>query len=186
LDYYFIKKNHKFVDTKWFKWLGCGELNLVHIKPIVLAGALLIFGLTLYTNQYFHGGIFAALHNKSVKPKVERSDFTISQNAMNFQLYRVEGVDVYGSFLIGIELSYSENKVITSLKNDELASLSTDKIRNIYISKIKPGIHSLIIPLGSNAIVTLSLDKNKLAKGQKYTLKLTDISGIKWTAEAVF
>jgi thiosulfate dehydrogenase [quinone] large subunit len=104
---------------------------------------------------------------------------------MNFQLYRVEGVDVYDSFLIGIELSDSDNKVITSLKNDELASLSTDKIKNIYIAKIKPGMHSLIIPLASKAIVTLPPDKNKLAKGQKYTLKLTDISGIKWTAEAV-
>jgi thiosulfate dehydrogenase [quinone] large subunit len=115
--------------------LGCGELNLVHIKPIVLAGALLIFGLTLYTNQYFHGGVFGTLHNKSVKPKVEISDFIISQNAMNFQLYRVEGVDVYDSFLIGIELSDSDNKVITSLKNDELAYYRRIRLRIFTLLK---------------------------------------------------
>lgn len=115
--------------------MGCGELNLVHIKPIVLAGALLIFGLTLYTNQYFHGGVFGTLHNKSVKPKVEISDFIISQNAMNFQLYRVEGVDVYDSFLIGIELSDSDNKVITSLKNDELAYYRRIRLRIFTLLK---------------------------------------------------
>lgn len=186
LDYYFAKNNYAFTDKKWFRWLGSGELKLVNIKPIVLSGSLLIFGLTLYTNQYFHGGVFGTLHNKSVKPKVEISDFTITKNEMKFQLYRVEGVDVYGSFLIKIELLNAENRTITSLNNDELASLSTDAIRNIYIAKIKPGLHSLIIPLGSKAVLTLPVNTNKLEKGKKYTLKLTDISGITWTAETVY
>lgn len=184
LDYYFLKKNFKFTNSNWFKWLGSGELNFINLKPIVLTGALLIFGLTLYTNQYFHGGVFGTLHNKSVKPKVEISDFTISDSQMSFQLYRVEGADVYGSFLIGIEVFDSENKMIFSLKNDELSTLSTDVIQNSYIAKVKPGVHSLIIPLGSKAILTLPLDKSKFGKGQKYTLKLTDISGITWNAEA--
>lgn len=186
LDYYLMTKNYEFTKTKWFKWLGSGELNFLHIKPIILTGALLIFGLTLYTNQYFHGGVFGTLHNKSVKPKVEISDFTFSENEIKFQLYRVEGADVYGSFLIGIDLLDAENNVIASLNNSDLAALSTDAIKNSYIAKIKPGTHSLIIPLGSKAILNLPLDKNKLIKGQKYTLKLTDISGITWTAETVY
>lgn len=186
LDYYLMTKNYEFTKTKWFKWLGSGELNFLHIKPIILAGALLIFGLTLYTNQYFHGGVFGTLHNKSVKPKVEISDFTVNENEMKFQLYRVEGADVYGSFLIGIDLLDAQNNVITSLNNSDLAALSTDAIKNSYIAKIKPGTHSLVIPLGSKAFLNLPLDKNKLIKGQKYTLKLTDISGITWTAETVY
>ena len=186
LDYYLMQKNYKFTSTKWFKWMASGELNFPNIKPIILTGALLIFGLTLYTNQYFHGGVFGTLHNKSVKPKVEISEFTIGENQMNFQLYRVEGADVYGSFLIGIELLDADNNVIMALNQDELATLSADVIKNIYIAKIKPGMHSLIIPLGSKAILTLPVDKNKLKKGHKYTLKLTDISGITWTAETVY
>ena len=186
LDYYFMQKNYKFTNTNWFRWLGSGELYFTNIKPIILTGALLIFGLTLYTNQYFHGGVFGTLHNKSVKPKVEISDFTFSENEIKFQLYRVEGADVYGSFLIGIDLLDAENNVIASLNNSDLAALSTDAIKNSYIAKIKPGTHSLIIPLGSKAILNLPLDKNKLIKGQKYTLKLTDISGITWTAETVY
>ena len=186
LDYYFMKKNYNFTNKKWFKWLGSGELNFTYIKPIVLSGALLIFGLTLYTNQYFHGGVFGTLHNKSVKPKVEISDFSIDENEMKFQLYRVEGADVYGSFLIGIELSDVNNKIIHQLKHEELASFSKENIENKYIAKIKPGVHSLIIPLGSKAILKIPVDKSKLIKGQKYTLKLTDISGIIWTAETVY
>ena len=166
--------------------MGSGELNFTHIKPIVLSGALLIFGLTLYTNQYFHGGVFGTLHNKSVKPKVEISDFSIDENELKFQLYRVEGADVYGSFLIGIELSDVNNKIIHQLKHEELASFPKENIENKYIAKIKPGVHSVIIPLGSKAILTIPVDKSKLIKGQKYTLKLTDISGIIWTAETVY
>jgi hypothetical protein len=142
--------------------------------------------LTLYTNQYFHGGVFGTLHNKSVKPKVEISDFLIVEKEMIFQLYRVEGADVYGSFLIGIELMDSENNIIKSLNNDDLAGLSPDVIRNKYIAKIKPGMHSMIIPLGSKAILRLPVDTNKLVKGQSYSLKLTDISGITWTAETFY
>lgn len=186
LDYYFMQKNYEFTKTKWFKWLGSGEIVFTNIKLIVLTCALLIFGLTLYTNQYFHGGVFGTLHNKSVKPKVEITDFTINQSEMNFQLYRVEGADVYGSFLIKIELLDSENKVITRLNNDELAALSTNAIKNIYIAKIKPGVHSLIIPLGSKAILTLPVDTSELIRGNNYTLKLTDISGITWTAETLY
>ena len=186
LDYYFTKNNYNFTNKKWFKWLGSGELNFTYIKPIVLSGALLIFGLTLYTNQYFHGGVFGTLHNKSVKPKVEISDFSIDENELKFQLYRVEGADVYGSFLIGIELSDVNNKIIHQLKHEELASFPKENIENKYIAKIKPGVHSLIIPLGSKAILTIPVDKSKLIKGQKYTLKLTDISGIIWTTETVY
>lgn len=186
LDYYFIKNNLKFTRTNWFKWLGSGDLNFKYIKPIVLSGALLIFGLTLYTNQYFHGGVFGTLHNKSVKPKIEISDISISEKHLSFQLYRVEGVDVYGSFLIGIDLVDKENTVVLSLNNSDLASLSPELIKNKYIAKVKPGLHSLIIPLGAKAVVQIPIAINKLTKGEKYTLKLTDISGAIWTKQVVF
>ena len=186
LDYYFMKKNYTFTHKTWFKWLGSGELIFSNIKPIILSGALFVFGLTLYTNQYFHGGVFGTLHNKSVKPKVEINDFSMDAKGLHFELYRVEGADVYGSFLIGIELLDENNKVIHQLKHEELATFPKENIDNKYIAKIKSGVHSLIIPLGSKATLNVPIDLNKLVKGQKYTLKLTDISGIVWTAEAVY
>lgn len=186
LDYYFMKKNHTFTHKNWFKWLGSGELIFNNIKPIILSGAVLIFGLTLYTNQFFHGGVFGTLHNKSVKPKVEINDFSIDSKGLHFELYRVEGVDVYGSFLIGIELLDAKNRVIHQLKHQELASFPKENIDNKYIAKIKSGVHSLIIPLGSKATLTIPIDISQLAKGQQYTLKLTDISGIEWKADVVY
>ena len=32
LDYYFMQKNYEFTKTKWFKWLGSGELVFTNIK----------------------------------------------------------------------------------------------------------------------------------------------------------
>src|SRR5690606_20917899 len=104
LDKYFMDKGSKFTLTKWFPFVGSGVLPIKKLKPIVLGGALAIFALTLFTNQYFHGGVYGTLHNKSVKPKLELSDAAIENNELTFEVYRVEGVDVYGSFLIGIQL----------------------------------------------------------------------------------
>ena len=186
VDYYFRKKNYSFVQSKWFTYFGSGDLPIYHLKSIVLSGALLIFGLTLFTNQYFHGGVFGILHNKSIQPKVEISDFRLDKNGIHFQLYRVEGADVYGSFLIQLEILDAQDKVIESLNNKDLAALSPTAIKNKYIAKIKPGSHSLIIPLGSKATMQIPMETNNFIKGQKYILKLTDISGIEWKAEMVY
>ena len=183
LDYYFTKNNYNFTNKKWFKWLGSGELNFTYIKPIVLSGALLIFGLTLYTNQYFHGGVFGTLHNKSVKPKVEISYFSIDENELKFQLYRVEGADVYGSFLIGIDLLNEKGEVIQSMNRTELSKFSKEKIHNHYVAKVKPGKHSLIIPLGSKADLTIDLKDNSSSSEKISVIKLIDISGAEWIAK---
>lgn len=178
LDQFFINKNYPFTRSKWFCWLGSGELPLRNLKFFVLTGSLLIFGLTLYTNQYFHGGVLGTLHNKSVKPKIEISTIKISASELTFQVYRTEGVDVYGSFLIGIEILNEQNEVVKSVTMKELSQFPKEKIHNYYVTKIKPGKHSLIIPLGGKADLTIPTDGLDLNKN--YTLKLTDISGTEW------
>ena len=183
LDYFLLQKQYGFTKRKWFPFLGSGVLALeMNILPkIVVSGSLLILGLTLYTNQFFHGGVWGDLHNKSVKPKIELSDAKISNDILWFQVFRVEGVDVYGSFLIGIELIDDNMKSVLKLNASDLANFPTKNIQNKYVTKVKSGEHSLIIPLGSKA--TLSIQNElllKLPQG-KYTLKLTDISGANWT-----
>src|SRR5690554_4406756 len=112
MDKFFMDRKFKFTETKWFSFLGSGVLPIRNLKQIVLVGALGIFALTLYTNQYFHGGVFGTLHNKSVKPKLELSDASIKNNTLQFEVYRVEGADVYGSFLIGIQLIDSNGNIV--------------------------------------------------------------------------
>lgn len=178
LDKYFINKNYRFTATKWFSWLGSGNLQIQNPKPLVLILSLLIFGLTLFTNQYFHGGVWGKLHNKSVKPKIEISNIRMSDSELTFEIYRTEGADVYGSFLMGIQILNQESEVVKSWSLEELSKFDKEKIKNHYVTKVKTGKHSLIIPLGAKA--DLTLDINDIKADNKTRLKLIDISGLEW------
>lgn len=177
LDYYLIKKQYAFTSKKWFSYLGSGLLPIRNLKVVVLIISIGLFGLTLYTNQYFHGGVFGKLHNKSVKPKLELSEVRLSPTQLTFQVYRVEGADVYGSFLIGMEIMDADGNTVQRLGQKELSKLPLEGIKNHYVTKIKPGKHSLIIPLGAKADITLNLES---PVRENYSLKLIDISGIEW------
>ncbi|MGG7551095.1 TQO small subunit DoxD [Chryseobacterium arthrosphaerae] len=182
LDYFFIKKKKNFTQTGWFSWLGSGNLPVSRPKAVVVAGSLVIFGLTLYTNQYFHGGVWGTLHNKSVKPRVEISNISHNNSDLQFEIYRTEGADVYGSFLIGIHILDKNGKILKEMDHQELSKFSEDHIQNHYVAKVKPGKHSLIIPLGAKADISIGIG-DILQKEQIHMLKLIDISGIEWTKE---
>jgi len=182
LDAYFINKKARFTSTKWFQFLGSGALNLASYKRTLLVVVFFIVGLTLFTNQYFHGGVFGTLHNKSVKPKLEITNLKVDNNELSFDVFRVEGVDVYGSFLIGISLQNESGKYLLNLDGTNLAKLPPETISNYYVAKIKPGVHSMIIPLGSKARIRLPISNYTDFQKSAYTLTLTDISGLTWTA----
>lgn len=181
LDNYLMNKPYQFTNKKWFSFLGSGELPIKKLAPKVLIMSVFIFGLTLFTNQYFHGGVFGTLHNKSVKPKVEISNIQQTGSQLTFQLFRVEGADVYGSFLIDIQILDENNKVIKSIGQEELAQFPKQRINNHYVAKIKSGKHSLILPLGAKADMTIDLEE--IIVKENYKLKLIDISGIEWVAK---
>lgn len=183
LDKYFMDKGSKFTLTKWFPYVGSGPLPIKNLKPIVIGGALGIFALTLFTNQYFHGGLYGTLHNKSVKPKIEMRYATIENNQLAFEVYRVEGADVYGSFLIGIQLLDENGNVVMEKTGEDLSKYPLADIDNHYVAKIKPGAHSMIIPLGAKADLTINLVGVNYDANQKHWLKLIDISGAEWEIE---
>jgi uncharacterized membrane protein YphA (DoxX/SURF4 family) len=187
LDYFLIQKKYKISRSRWFSYLGSGVLpiKLTVLHKIVFTGSILILAITLFTNQYFHGGVWGELHNKSVKPKVEIADARLTADTLSFQVFRVEGVDVYGSFLIGIELTDENDKSILKLNGKDLAHFPSENIRNNYVAKVKPGKHSLIIPLGAKATIRISNESLKQLPQGEYTLHLTDISGAIWTANMI-
>lgn len=151
------------------------------MRKIVLSGTIVIFFMTLFTNQYFHNGVWGKLHNKSVKPIVEISDTKLTDGKLSFTVFRIEGADVYGAFLIGIQLKDQDGKVIIDKDGEKLSQFSKSDIDNYYVAKVVPGKYSLIIPLGSKAVLTVKEDNlQNLPKGV-YQLILTDISGITWT-----
>lgn len=187
LDHYFMQHNFSFTNKKWFAWIGSGVLPIKQgIFPrVVLIGSFLILGITLTTNQVFHGGLWGKLHNKSVKPKLEITEAKINNNSFSFDVFRTEGVDVYGSWVISIKLIDSHNNTVTEYTQQDLATLDMASISNYYVAKVKPGKHSLIIPLGAKASLHFQNNEiSNLAPG-KYRLKITDISGAFWEREVV-
>ena len=184
LDYLLLPKLSK---NKWLIWLTSGELplSIKQFSKVAISGAVLLFILTLYTNQVFHNGIWGPLHNKSVKPELKISNAKIQEDILTFKVYRIEGADVYGSFLIGITLKDENGKTILQKNGEELARFPLTRIKNDYVAKVAPGKHSLIIPLGSKATLTIRSDVfMDLPKGD-YELILTDISGITWKEKVV-
>ncbi|AZA51593.1 TQO small subunit DoxD [Chryseobacterium sp. G0201] len=182
LDHYFLKKDFSFTQKIGFKWIGSGTFPILNPKLFVLTGSIFIFGLTLYTNQYFHGGVWGTLHNKSVKPKVEISNISLNDSDLKFEVYRTEGVDVYGSFLIGIQVLNEKGDILKEINGTELSKFPKENINNHYVAKVKSGKHSLIIPLGAKADLTIKIDDILAQKDDIHTLKLIDISGIEWKA----
>src|SRR5690606_23440893 len=126
----------------------------------------------------FHGGVYGKLHNKSVAPHVIIHHAILRPDgALAVKFMRDEGADVYGSFLIGIEVKTADGEVIEHFDGPTLAALSQDAIHNWYVAKVKPGKHSLILPLGALAEVSLVSDKLKGLPLGQYQVKLLDISG---------
>lgn len=140
VDGYLIKKRFQCTQKKWFAWLGSGILPIKEslFPKIVLAGSLVILGVTLMTNQVFHGGLWGKLHNKSVKPKLEITKGKIDKNTLSFEVFRTEGVDVYGAWVIGVQLLDGKGTVLLDYGPDDLASLSSERISNHYVAKVKP------------------------------------------------
>lgn len=184
LDYLLQPKLPK---NKWMVWITSGELplSMKRFSKVAISGAVVLFILALYTNQVFHNGVWGPLHNKSVKPKIELSGAKVDNGNLSFKVYRVEGVDVYGSFLIGITLKDANGKVVIQKDGEELAQFPLTDIKNDYVAKVAPGKHSLVIPLGSKATLNIT-DKalKNLSEGQ-YELILTDISGIVWKQDMI-
>lgn len=183
LDGYFIGKNKSFTRKKWFRLFGSGALPLKEntLNRMAIGGAVFIIGLTLFTNQYFHGGVYGRLHNLSVRPHVTISHATIGNGMLSFTVFRDEGADVYGSFLIGIKLVDDTGNTVFEQTQTQLSNLSAGHIQNYYVAKVKPGAHSLILPLGAKATLRFQDEAFHHLSGN-YRLELLDISGIRWEA----
>lgn len=185
VDGWMMKKNFGITRKPWFLWLGSGPIDAFNnrLKPMVLVGALSILFITLATNQIFHGGVWGTLHNMSVKPRVEIYDATLTSDRLTFTMQRVEGADVYGSFLIGLSVLDAAGGAVLEMDGAALAQFPKEHIHNAYVAKVKPGVHSLILPLGAKAELHVLDDAfSELGQGE-YQLLLTDISGATWTAK---
>ena len=168
LDYFFNKNQFIQQENNW------NSISFQKYRPYFVGFSFFILFVTLFTNQVFHGGVYGTLHNKSVKPKVEISNLKQHQNKVSFDVMRIEGADVYGSFLIQIDFHNHQNEIIESLDMKELSNLDKQQISNYYVAKVTPHKHSLVLPLGAKANLNFDIS-DKIQK-----VVLTDISGLQW------
>lgn len=166
-----------------FAWVASGPLPLGYRKMarISIWGAVFMMLVTLGTNQFFHGGVWGPLHNKSVNPLLEVSGASLSGQELRFNVFRTEGVDTYGSFLVRIRLTDGQGNTLWKMEADELSSLPPSAIENDYLARIKPGAFGLVVPLGAKAGVTLPAALPVVPEGQ-LSVVLTDVSGKEWSA----
>ena len=185
LDRVLAKNKPELAAKNWFPWFASGLLPISEnrLRKLALSGTAVIVFLSLFTNQYFHGGLWGKLHNLSVKPHLTITELQLNRQELKFTVFRDQGADVYGSFLIGISLHSAAGKTILNKDHRELAQLPASALENHYVAKVKPGKHSLIIPLGAKANLTLHDEALSHLPSGLYTLKLTDISGLEWTKE---
>lgn len=164
-----------------FTWLGSGRMPPFEqkLRPVVIGGSLAILLLTLFTNQVFHGGVWGTLHNRSVRPLMQVDNAVLNGDELAFTIQRIEGADVYGSFMIGMAVLDAEGREVAQLDGDALAAFPGADIHNHYVAKVKPGKHSMIFPLGAKA--TIRWSHPALAQGG-HSLLLTDVSGATWEA----
>ena len=164
-----------------FTWTTDNTL-FARFGKISLIVGIAVFALSLGTNQYFHGGVWGTLHNKSVKPKFEIREVTLEPGGVSAEFMRVEGPDVYGSFAVECRVLDDTGNPVATWDAEALAATSPDDIRNAYVAKVKPGERSLIFPLGARARVLFrNPTLGDLAPGD-YEIELTDVSGFSWRA----
>jgi len=123
IDSRLLTTHRQIASQKWFPWLASGELPLAEsrLQLIALIGGVAVTGLALLTNQHFHGGVWGKLHNLSVRPHVTISGAVIKNQTLSFTVFRDEGADVYGSFLIGITLKDGAGNIVLRQDMKDLA-----------------------------------------------------------------
>lgn len=149
---------------------------------LALISGIAVFALALGTNQYFHGGVWGTLHNKSVRPDFEINSAVLADGAISAEFMRVEGPDVYGSFAVEFNLLEASGEPVASWNAADLAAIPIDDIRNAYVAKVKPGARSLIFPVGARARVSFRKPSLDALPAGNYQIELVDVSGLSWRA----
>jgi thiosulfate dehydrogenase [quinone] large subunit len=178
---YWLERRWGAPSSKFWTWAR-GVQALAFPRNFIVVTGFVILGLTLFTNQVFHGGVWGKLHNKSVRPLVEISEVRLEDDSLHMQLYRIEGADVYGSFAVGVQVLDDHDRIVAEWTAEDLSQLPAEAITNKYVAKVKSGSRSLVLPLGAKAQLTLSHKELSALGAGSYHVKLLDVSGLEWSA----
>lgn len=181
LDHLAATRNLSLTRRRWYTWTASGALNVP--GRFAVSGAIAVLLIALITNQHFHGGVYGPLHNKSIAPVIDVSEARISGDCLEFTVYRTQGVDVYGSFLVDIAVTDNlTDRVVFELSGRQLAAVGDAGIVNFHIAAVRTGPYGFVVPLGAKAHVSLEMNQHIVDSHHHYSLLLTDVSGTTWAA----
>ncbi|MUL48624.1 DoxX family membrane protein [Mycobacterium sp. CBMA293] len=163
------------------RWLTSGAVP-VKTSVVLFVSAATLF-LTLGTNQYFHGGVYGTLHNDSVKPELVVTDGQLHGNTAEFTVSRTAGPDTYGSFVIDAAITDRDTgRQVSHLDAIALSAVGPGQITNHKLVHVSAGAHSLVVPLGAEARISVTVPGPPIDPKGRYAVRLIDVSGAQWTA----
>lgn len=141
--------------------------------------------LTLWTYQFEHHGLWGKLVNYNKTPAIVLKGTTLSQGLLTVNMYRPDGPDTYGSFVVQIAVKGEDASRPAEVWGPrQLSRLDPAAIHNRYFfQKISTGPWGLVVPLSAEASVRLPLSRTaeKGLKGQHdATVTVEDVSGLTW------
>lgn len=180
-DYWLNQRYPHLKNKKWWQLAAIPNHNTASSKfsKTIIAIAVAVLLYVMGTNQLHHGGVWGKLHNYSKVPGMIVSEAeAVSENTLEFNLYRDKGPEAHGSFVIQIQVFDENNQLVASWDQNELKHFDKKDINNKYVNQIKAGKHSLVAPLGARADITLSVpDSTQLLPGTEYHVEVTEIGG---------
>jgi len=181
LDSLISKHKPKLAEKRWWQFLTLplpASGNKL-FRNTIYTTAIIVILYVVGMNQVHHGGVWGKLHNYSKTPDIQITDYTfINDSTFSLKLYRDKGPETYGSFIIKTKVKDASGRTIYTFSPEYLSTINKKDINNLYINKIHPGKHSLVVPLGAKGIITFHLpDQARIKQSKNYEFILTDISG---------
>lgn len=187
LDALWQRRWPRLARNRWMWLIGSqaaeSEQGRKRISSIALFFAAIALGMTIFTNQAFHGGVYGKLHNDSVTPHIVITNASLAGNMLIMTVYRDKGPDTYGAFIVRAQVRDSSQKALVDLGPEDLASKSSVGIVNHYLPKVETGPFGLIVPLAAKAeVATRFSTTGPIGRDTALELVLTDVSGRSWSA----
>ncbi|MGE5675974.1 MAG: TQO small subunit DoxD [Mycobacterium leprae] len=186
VDDWLLQKWPQLGEKGWFRWLFSGALveNEQGLKRLSIWATVVAFGITLWSYQVIHNGLWGTLRNDSKTPNLVLTQQVVQADGLvKFNVYRDNGPDTYGSFIVEVQVKDADGKLLEDFKSEQLSKVK-GIINHQNYETVKTGPYGITVPLAGNADLTLNpVTPVNLAAGQPVTITVFDVSGAKWSVK---
>jgi thiosulfate dehydrogenase [quinone] large subunit len=138
-------------------------------------------------NQVHHGGVWGPLHNHSKIPGIHISRVELDPSGeLRFRIFRDRGPETWGAHVIRVSLLDEAGREVFAWDARDLSRLPASALDNDFVNRVRPGPHSLEVPLGARSTVQLALPPGlSIDASQRHRVRLEEVGGLQFTSEPV-